>query len=71
MTTIAEQVITYAIKHYNEEGWDFVYECHTADDIAADLAENNITTFDEAIAHYAEIYGLVNEQREEVKSFSW
>jgi 2-polyprenyl-3-methyl-5-hydroxy-6-metoxy-1,4-benzoquinol methylase len=68
---IAEQVLNHAIKHYNEGGWDIVYECLTVKDIESDIKEYNLADADQAIKHYEQIYDIVNERREEVKSFIW
>jgi len=64
---IAEQLYKHAQHNYEKDGWDFVVECLTVDDIIEDLIRENITTIENAIKYYENIYGTVNEQREEIQ----
>jgi len=68
---IAKEVYRYAMTHYNKDGWDYVVECMDAEEIAEELKEEGITSFDKAIKFYDEIYGIVNEKRQEAKSYAW
>ena len=69
-TELAEQVMNHARKNYSRDGWDFVVECLTVSEITAELAAEGITTERKAIAHYAELYGILDEQRQEAKGLA-
>ena len=64
---IAEQLYKYAHTHYNEDGWDFVVECLTVEDIIEDLLRENITSLEQAINYYHNIYVVVDDVRQQIK----
>jgi hypothetical protein len=65
---ISEQLLRHAMLHYNEDGWDFVVECYTIEEIVETLIENDLNTIEKAIVYFGEIYSLHNERREEIQS---
>jgi len=57
---IAEAVMAYAIEHY-EEGYDWIVECKTVNDIVADMDERGYTTKRQIM----DDYGVVTDVRED------
>lgn len=57
---IAEAVMAYAIEHY-EEGYDWIVECKTVNDIVADMDERGYTTKAQIMSDY----GVVTDVRED------
>lgn len=57
---VAEAVMAYAVKHY-EDGYDWIVECKTVDDIVADMDERGYTTERQIMADY----GAVTDVRED------
>ena len=64
--TIAEKVAKHAIKNYNK-GWGWIVECMSIDDIISDIVEFELSTYTEAIKHFAEITNYRNDERENTK----
>lgn len=64
MNELVEKIKAYAIKHYTEDGWDFVHECWGDSEIR-DLLEDSpaCTSFEEAVARVSEIAGILNDRR--------
>jgi hypothetical protein len=50
---IGQQIMDYAGEHYEDGGWDVIYECHTAESVAAMIwsfgGAEDITNFEEAL----------------------
>lgn len=65
---IADAVIQHALTNYEEDGWDFLVECFTRDEIAQTLHEQNIVGTRAAITHFQNHVKLLNERRREVES---
>lgn len=65
---IADAVIQHALTNYEEDGWDFLVECFTRDEIAQTLHEQNIVGTRAALAHFHAHVKLLNERRREVES---
>ena len=70
MTTneIAEAVQKHAVVNYEKSGWDYIVECWTRDEIAWELNRVNITTVDDAIAHYAESARIFHDRRTDAEA---
>jgi len=57
---VAEKVMAYAVEHY-EDGYDWIVECRTLDDIAAEMIEDGHTTFEQVL----KIAAIVTDVRED------
>jgi hypothetical protein len=62
---VASSVLDYANEHY-ANGWDVIVETMTHGEIKAELAEEGITTFQKAIAHFGELVKVRGEQERAV-----
>jgi hypothetical protein len=62
MTTyLVQSVKDHALRNYNVDGWDFVVECWTDEDLAREVA--CCTTAQQAIRRVGRIVGLIDERR--------
>lgn len=70
MTTneIAEAVQKYAVVNYENDGWDYIIECWTRDEIAGEIVKHNITDTAEAIVWFKQIVGVLDGRRREVQA---
>ncbi len=61
----AAAVLEYALQHYNEDGWDFLIECHETHEIAAVVIDE--PSVERSIARVADEFDLKlhAERREE------
>jgi hypothetical protein len=63
--TLATAVMEYATANYTRDGWDFLVECLTINEIADELAILKIEETDLAIEFYRELCLLVDDRRED------
>lgn len=63
---LIDAVRTYATKHYNRDGWDYLVECWSDEDIAQAIAGAN--TVSRAIAMCKRTVSLMDEMRSSVMS---
>ncbi|SEA87259.1 hypothetical protein [Rubrimonas cliftonensis] len=68
---IAAAVAAHAQAHYGKDGWDFIVECWTLDEIIAELREEGVASRSAAIADFARIAALLDERRAEVRAEAW
>lgn len=54
--TIAEQLYRHAIHNYEIDGWDFIVNCLTIENITEDLIREKILTLQQAIEYYSNLY---------------
>lgn len=65
---IADKVIEHAKENYEVNGWDFIVECWTRDEIAQVLYTQRIVGIGNAIAYFQNHVKLLNERRREVQA---
>lgn len=58
---IAEAVMAYAVEHY-EEGFDWIVECKTINEIVADMDERGYTTKAQIMADYGVVTDVRNDR---------
>lgn len=51
--SLVKAVQEYALKHYNDGGWDVIVECWSADEIASEVTESLCKTPEDAIKVFA------------------
>lgn len=56
----------HALAHYNENGWDYLVECYSDEDIL--VAMKDARNYDEALRYVSEVVELMNERRTEIQS---
>ena len=69
MKQFVEAVKQYAIRNYNEDGWDYVVECWSDEDIV-DRTEGAATEA-KAIQMVADWVRPLAEYRDEIRSTVW
>jgi len=65
-TSWAEDIIIHAQRHYEEDGWDYIFECYTVDEVVDLISMCN--SYDEAlfvVATHARVY---DEARAEIRA---
>ncbi|MBD3404339.1 hypothetical protein GF420_15725 [candidate division GN15 bacterium] len=75
---LIEKLQAHALENY-QKGWDIFYETFSDWEILKDIHEANkfreregeepLETYEEIRDHFAETMGLLNERRDEVRSF--
>lgn len=68
MLFVAE-IKKHALIHYEENGWDFVVEAYSDEEIAHEI--RGCSTLTQALAVMQELVGLQDERRREVRSTAW
>lgn len=73
---LVQKVRSYAIERYNDGfGWSMIVECFTSEEILEELKDEEtgkeITTEEEAFAHFKWIADLHSERNQEVCSEIW
>jgi hypothetical protein len=61
-----DAVKDYAIKHYVEDGWDYIVECYTDNEIWQLIQEADSTEHAIQLAHY--IAKIKDEYRKEIQA---
>jgi hypothetical protein len=65
----------HALDHYNEDGWDYVVESYTDDELAEVAAEDfngrKAATYKQALANVRRVTRLLDERRRDVSSTAW
>jgi len=69
MDAIVAAVKAYALSHYEKDGWDFIVECFTDDEIRRELV-GVISKYD-AISIFRRIAKAQDERRREVQAEVW
>ena len=64
---LLKAVRKYALDHYNEEGWNFVFETYTGSEILEVIS--GAKTEKQAIARIGHIVGILDEQRRGAQNF--
>ena len=67
MAELIAAVRAHAETHYERNGWDFVVECYSDNDIAEILADRQITSKRAAIKEIGAGVRLQNERRTEIE----
>lgn len=62
----AEAILDYAHDHYEEDGWDYIYECFSVDDIVDIISWSN--SYDEALFIVSTHASIYDERRAEVRA---
>ncbi len=60
---LAEQLMDYAEKNYTTEGWDFLVECWTVEEIEEELISENIHTLEGAKKYFSKLVSIWDERR--------
>jgi hypothetical protein len=68
MSTIAERIYKYAERMY-DDGWDFVVESWTIEDIEVEVLECGLESYMEARNHFKELKELRQEAFENAGAF--
>jgi len=75
MKEMVEAVKAHALANYEKDGWDFLVECWSDDEIAEELAYvsesadiHHAKTVAQAIKKIGRIVGLQDERRREVRA---
>lgn len=70
MTTneIAEAVQKHAVENYEKNGWDYIVECWTRNDIETELAIANITDVLEAIKMFEQLARIWDDRRKDAEA---
>lgn len=63
---LVQGVRNHAQAHYEEEGWDYIVECFSDDDIAEVLDREQVTDLPGAIKTLRGIVRILDERRREV-----
>lgn len=61
MKAAAKAVMAHALEHY-EEGWDFMVECYSVEDILKDMVEMRVRSAKVAIKHWARVVDARKER---------
>jgi len=69
---IGQQIMDYAGDHYNDGGWDVIYECHTAATVAALVwsygGAEDVTTFEQALEQIKPIVSVYDDREADAKN---
>lgn len=66
--TLANRFMDYCTTHY-EQGWDFIVECYTKDELAATFAKDGITSLKGAIARYKGVRDVREDRRADAAQY--
>ncbi len=69
MCTLVDEVKAHAYRNYDNKGWDYIVECYTDDEIAAEIG--NARTVTGAIRKVGRIVKLMHERREDIQATAW
>lgn len=67
LVNIASAISRHASENYNTDGWDYIVECYSLNDIIAVLIEEQITNLDAALKHFAWRASLLNDRRRDIQ----
>ncbi len=64
----AKKILDYAKEHY-EEGWDFIYECYTIQEIIeiTGSAGSGYSCYKEALSEVADFVSIYNDARSDIQ----
>lgn len=62
----ANAILQHAHSHWHEDGWDYIYECFTLDDIIAEIQPT--LCYSSALAHIQQLARLHAEIREDIQA---
>ena len=69
---IASRIYQHAHDNWDKDGWDFIYECHDPKSLAECLMEgadpDHVWDYETALAQVAEVAGVLDERRREVRA---
>lgn len=66
---LVKAVRAHAEKNYNRDGWDFLVECWSDEEILEAIA--GCTSAEDAIGAVARIVGALEDHRREIQSTVW
>ena len=71
--TIGQRILDHANKNYNDNGWDIIAECFSANDIEKWCAswDVDVTDYDACLAEMEMTAKIKDEQRSEIMSTAW
>jgi len=62
----AEDIMEHAMQNYESDGWDYICECWTLEELETEIAVFH--TFDDALAHIGSLAHAWAEARDEVQA---
>lgn len=65
-TNWATAILQHAHAHWHEDGWDYIYECFTLDDIIAEIQP--FLCYNSAAFHIQQLARLHAEIREDIQA---
>ena len=65
---VLSAVLAHAIENYEQDGWDYMVECWTAEEIESDIVKNNLDTNTKAIAYFGRIVRTLDSVRRDVQA---
>ena len=69
MTDLIAAVREYALANYEKDGWDYLIECWSDEDIAGEIGKSR--TVLGAISKCRRVVKLLDERRQEVRAEIW
>jgi len=69
MTDLIAAVREYALANYEKDGWDYLVECWSDEDIAQEIGKSR--TVLGAISKCRRVVKLLDERRQEVRAEIW
>jgi hypothetical protein len=69
MTDLIAAVREYALANYEKDGWDYLVECWSDEDIAKEIGKSR--TVLGAISKCRRVVKLLDERRQEVRAEIW
>lgn len=69
MKQLVEAVKQHALDHYEEDGWDYLVECYSDDEVAELIGDAK--TVEEAIAAVGEIMKIKDDYRKDIQATAW
>ena len=68
MSDLVKAVKAYAIKHYDEDGWDYIVEAFEDSEIATEIRKAGARTEQEAINVLHEHVKILDDHRKEIQA---
>jgi len=69
MTDLIAAVRKFALANYEKDGWDYLVECWSDEDIAKEIGKSR--TVPGAISKCRRVVKLLDERRQEVRAEIW
>lgn len=68
MKELVEKLKRHALDHYEDGGWDVIIECFTDEEIAEQLTEDKVVTFEDALASFKDQIDVWSDRQADARN---